>query len=59
MTEIIATNQKAKEFFEKTYGKKLTEREVSEYKNRLVKFFALLMEIDRRSNRKSNETKNN
>ena len=50
-------NQKLKIHFEKAYGKKLADEEVLEYKNRLVKFFSLLVEIDQRNKRRNNETK--
>lgn len=40
-----------RKFLEQSYGKKLTDAEVMEYKNRLVKFFALLAEIDQRNKR--------
>jgi len=50
-------NQKTRAYFEKAYGKKLADEEVLEYKDRLVKFFSLLIEIDQRNKRKSNETK--
>jgi len=46
-------------FLEKEYGRNLTEKEFLEYKNRLVKFFSLLMEVDRKNEGKRNETKNN
>ena len=44
-------------FFEQAYDKRLTDEELLEYKDRLVKFFALLIEIDQRNKRKSNEAK--
>lgn len=47
------------DFLEKSYGKKLTETEGLECQNRLTKFVELLIEIDRKGKRKSNETKNN
>lgn len=34
------------------YGKQLTDKEVAEYKDRIVKFFGLLVEIDMRNRRK-------
>ena len=58
MASSITTNQKLKNYFEQAYGKKLTDEEVLEYKDRLVKFFSLLIEIDQRNKRKSNENKN-
>ncbi len=50
---------KLKLFFEQAYGKKLTNKEVLEYKDRLINFFSLLIEIDQRNTRKSNEDQNN
>lgn len=48
-------NKKLKDFLEQMYGKKLSDDEVKKYKDRLVKFFSLLIEIDQRSKRKINE----
>ena len=45
-------------YFEKLYGKRLSEAEIKEYKERLVGFFSLLIDIDQRNKRKSNETNN-
>ena len=53
----MTQTQSIRKFFENKYGKKLTGGEVVEYKDRLVKFFSLLIEIDQRNKRKSNETK--
>ena len=58
MEQVITTNDNFKDHFEKAYDTTLSEVEVSEYKDRLVKFFSLLIEIDQRNKRKSNETKN-
>lgn len=44
----IVGNQKLTEYLERLYGTKLAETEVLEYKNRLVKFFNLLIEIDQK-----------
>lgn len=52
----ITPNPLAK-FFEQAYGKKLADEEVVEYKDRAVKFFSLLIEIDQKSKRKGDETK--
>jgi len=51
-------NTKLKVYFEQTYGEKLADKELLEYKDRLVKFFSLLVDIDQRNKRKSNENKN-
>lgn len=48
----MLVNEKTKRFLEVTYGRKLTNQEAIEYKERLVKFFALLMEVDQKSKRK-------
>lgn len=52
MTQARGKNEKLKAFLEQMYGKKLTDAEVVEYKNRLVKFFGLLVEIDMRNKKK-------
>ena len=49
--------KRLREFLEQSYGRKLSESELLEYKDRLVKFFSLLIEIDQGNKRKSNETK--
>ena len=41
-------NQKVKTYFEQAYGRELADEEVVEYKNRLVQFFSLLIEIDQK-----------
>jgi len=50
-------NTKLKTYLEQTYGKKLADEKVLEYKDRLAKFFDLLIQIDQRNKRKSNEIK--
>jgi len=52
MNQTITGNQRLKTYYEKVYGKKLTDLEVNEYQNRIVKLFDLLMEIDQRNKRK-------
>ncbi|KKP92824.1 MAG: hypothetical protein UR98_C0017G0016 [Parcubacteria group bacterium GW2011_GWA1_36_12] len=47
---------KLKAYFEELYGKKLTEAEVLDYKQKLVRFFSLLIEIDQQNKKRSNET---
>ena len=54
----MTQTQPIKKFLEQAYREQLTDEEVLEYKDRLVKFFSLLIEIDQRNKRKSNETKN-
>ena len=49
-------NEKLKNYFEELYGKELTEAEVLEYKQKLVRFFSLLIEIDQQNKKRSNET---
>jgi len=56
VNQLNTPNTKLKTYFEQAYGKKLTDEEVLEYKDRLVKFFSLLIEIDQRNKRKRNET---
>lgn len=43
------SNNSLKDYFEKIYGKKLTDVEVVDYKNRIVNLFSLLAEIDQRN----------
>jgi len=59
MTNEVKVKSQTTAFLEKTYGKQITDPEAIEYKERLVKFFALLMEIDQRNKKKNNENKNN
>ena len=54
MNQIPVPNEKLKAYFEELYGKKLTEAEVLEYKQKLVRFFSLLIEIDQQ-NKKGKE----
>ena len=51
-----SSDQRIKSYFEELYGKKLTEAEVFEYKQKLVRFFSLLIEIDQQNKKRSNET---
>lgn len=57
MSQSNTQSEKTRAFLEQAYGKKLTDKEVVEYKDRLVKFFSLLIEIDQKNKRKNNETK--
>ncbi len=50
--QTIAKHEKLKAFLEQMYGKELTDIEVKEYKDKLVKFFGLLAEIDMRNKKK-------
>lgn len=50
--KIPASNEKLKAYFEKLYEKELTEAEVLEYKQKLVSFFSILIEIDQKNKRK-------
>ncbi len=43
---------KTRQFFEEMYSKELTDDEVREYKDRIVKFFGLLVEIDMKNKKK-------
>lgn len=52
MNQSNKQSSNTKVFFEQAYGKKLTDEEVSKYKNRLVKFFSFLVEIDQKNKRK-------
>jgi len=48
----MTQTQPIKKFLEQAYREQLTDEEVLEYKDRLVKFFALLVEIDQKNNKK-------
>lgn len=50
MASPITTNQKLKTYLEQDDGKRLADKDVLEYKDRLIKFFSLLIEIDRKEN---------
>lgn len=52
MSEALSKDEKLKTFLEQMYGKVLTDEETEEYKNRIVKFFGLLVEIDTRNKKK-------
>lgn len=52
MQQSTSKSEKLKAFLEQMYGKKLTDAEVKEYKDRLVNFFSLLVEIDTRNKKK-------
>lgn len=54
----MLVNEKTRQFLEEAYGRKLSDQEVVEYKERLVKFFALLMEIDQKNKRKEVKNEN-
>ncbi len=50
--EELTKNEKLKVFLEQVYGKPLTEAEIKEHKDRLAKFFGLLVEIDMKNKKK-------
>jgi len=52
MQQAGTAHEKLKNFLEPLYGKELPDAEVKEYKDRLVKFFSLLVEIDMRNKKK-------
>jgi len=58
MTNEVKVKSQTTAFLEKTYGKQITDQEAIEYKERLVKFFALLMEIDQKNKRKEGKNEN-
>lgn len=49
MEQAKIKSEKLKAFLEQMYGKKLSDEEVKEHKDRLVKFFGILVEIDQRT----------
>jgi len=51
-----SSNQRLKVYFEELYGKELTDAEVLEYKQKLVRFISHLIEIDQQNKKRSNET---
>lgn len=48
----MANNEKLKAFLEQMYGKKLSDEEVKEYKDRLTKLFGLFVQIDQRTKKR-------
>ena len=48
-------NNPLKNYFEQAYDKPFSDAEVAEYKDRLGKFFEVLIEVDQRNQRKNNE----
>jgi len=52
MAHVFTNKDKLRNFLEQMYGRKLTDAELIEYKNRMVKFFSLLVEIDLRNKKK-------
>ncbi len=52
MQQALSKNRRLKAFLEQMYGKELTDAEVKEYKDKLVNFFGLLVEIDMRNKKK-------
>lgn len=48
-------NEKLRTYFEKKYGKSLSDTEVLGYKNKLVQFFSLLIEIDQSQKKKGTQ----
>ncbi|OGC51772.1 hypothetical protein A2982_00635 [candidate division WWE3 bacterium RIFCSPLOWO2_01_FULL_39_13] len=53
--ELVADKQDLKTYLEQVYDRELSEAEYIEYKNRLIKFFSLLMEVDQQQKKKSHE----
>ncbi len=49
MTRALSKNEKLKAFLEQMYGKKLSDEEIEEYKDRLTKLFGLFVQIDQRT----------
>ncbi len=52
MSQAKSKSEKLKAFLEQMYGRELSETEVTDYKDKLVKFFGLLVEIDMRNKKK-------
>jgi hypothetical protein len=53
MTQTSNQSLDIKNFLEETYANQLTDDEFWEHKNKLVQFFSLLMEIDKKQKQKS------
>ena len=54
----MENNQKIENYFEQTVSKELPQTKQPEYKDKLVQFFSILIEIDQKSKRKSKENGN-
>lgn len=52
MEQAKTKSEKLKDFLEQMYGRKLSDEEVKEYRERFVKFMGLLVEIDQRTKKK-------
>jgi len=57
--ELVTETLNLKTHLEQSYGKPLLDAEYKEYKDRLVKFFSLLMEIDRQQKKKKAHERDN
>jgi len=49
----MASNEKLKSFLEQMYGHPISDDELSEYKEKIVRIFSLLIEVDKRNKKKS------
>lgn len=56
MAETPIVNEKLRAYFEQKYGRKLSEAEILGYKNKLIQFFSLLIEIDQQQKRKARQS---
>lgn len=45
----MESNEKLKSFLEQLYGYSINEKELKEYKERIVDVFSLLIEVDKRN----------
>ena len=52
MTQQASKQEQLKAFLEQMYGKKLSDEEVKEYKDRLTKLFGLFVQIDQRTKKR-------
>lgn len=49
MAQELSKSEKLKAFLEQMYGKKLSDEEVKEYKDKLTKLFGLFVQIDQKT----------
>lgn len=53
MADVMKPNLHLSDYLEAMYGRKITDTEYEEYKQKLVQYFSILIEIDQRQKRKA------
>ena len=53
MADVVKPYAHLKNYLEVIYGRKITDAEYEEYKQKLVQYFSVLIEIDQRQKKKS------